>query len=407
MYRRSCEQGEVSMSSVYANGRSILHEGDGLTQISGPPDVCKTPTPGGPVPIPYPNVAMDSDLAQGAKNVKIEGNPVAHEGSNLSTSTGDEAGAAGGGLMSSKTKGKLTFGTSSLDVKVEGKGVARFMEVTQHNGNTFNTVMAATGAAGVTYGDDPIDQKDCLICKEPKSKHELEPDDDILEKAKDLREALQAKGSPFAEAFVRGENSPTPDRPLKPGVMIGVLSCQCSAVKQYAGLAGTKYEDGNYAKAAAAFIDAAGKLGLTPVVTPPAPPPRSGISAPSNKGEPFGTISSEQWAATIERRNEINKKHRGNAPLTCAAPKMIQQCLAEGHKPGRMVEVWVAMEEGSTVTVTRVLGVVLDSTTDPPSTKTDWLHGLELGDGAAIPSCTTCQVICSEMVCNTGQPPCP
>jgi hypothetical protein len=92
--------------------------------------VCKTPSPGGPVPIPYPNVAMDGDLAKGAKN-----NPVALASSNLSTSTGDEAGTAGGGIISSKTKGKLTFGSSSLDVIVEGKGVVRFMDVTQHNGN--------------------------------------------------------------------------------------------------------------------------------------------------------------------------------------------------------------------------------------------------------------------------------
>ncbi|MCX4241807.1 DUF4150 domain-containing protein [Paraliomyxa miuraensis] len=148
------------MSSVYANGRTILHKGDGLTQTSGPPDVCKTPSPGGPVPIPYPNVAMDSDLAKGAKKVKIENNPVALASSNLSTSTGDEAGTAGGGIISSKTKGKLTFGSSSLDMIVEGKGVARFMDVTQHNDNTFNTVLAATGAAGVAYGDDPIDQEE-------------------------------------------------------------------------------------------------------------------------------------------------------------------------------------------------------------------------------------------------------
>ena len=128
------------MSSVYANGRSILHKGDGLTQTSGPPDVCKTPSPGGPLPIPYPNIAMDSDLANGSKSVEIEGNPVVLASSNLSTSTGDEPGTAGGGLISSKTKGKLTFGSSSLDVTFEGKGVVRFMDVTQHNGNMFNTV---------------------------------------------------------------------------------------------------------------------------------------------------------------------------------------------------------------------------------------------------------------------------
>jgi Domain of unknown function (DUF4150) len=407
MYRRGSEHREASMSSVYANGRSILHKGDGLTQTSGPPDVCKTPSPGGPVPIPYPNIAMDSDLAKGAKKVKIEGNPVAHEGSNLSTSTGDEAGTAGGGLISSKTKGKLTFGTSSMDVKVEGNGVARFMEVTQHNGNTFNTVLAATGAAGVEYGNDPIDQEECQICGEAKSKHKLSPTDDVLDKADKLRKALQAKGGAFAKAFVRGGNAPNPNRPLKPGVMIGVLSCQCDAVKQYAGLAGTRYDDGNYAAAGAAFIAEAGKLGLIPVVNPPAPPPLSGFHPPAGAGAGFGAITAAEHAAALKRRADLPKTLTGNAPLTCAAPKMIQKCLDNGHKPGTMVEIWVTFENASTVTISRVLAVVQDSSVDPPKIKTEWLDSQTFGDGDAVPSCTTCQVITTEMVCRTGKPPCP
>jgi Domain of unknown function (DUF4150) len=393
--------------SVHANGRTILHKGDGLTQTSGPPDVCKTPSPGGPVPIPYPNVAMDSDLADGAKKVKIEGNPVALASSNLKTSTGDEAGTAGGGLISSKTKGKLTFGSSSPDVIVEGKGVARFLDVTQHNGNTFNTVLVAAGAAGVAYGDDPVDQEECAICGEAKSKHKLDPKDDVLEKADKLRKALQSKGGAFAKAFVRGGNSPDPNRPLKPGVMIGVLSCQCDAVKQYAGLAGTGYTSGNYLAGGNAFIAEAGKLGLIPVINPPAPPPLSGFHPPGGGEGGFGAITESQWAATLERQKKITEKYRGNAPLTCAAPKMIQKCLDDGHKPGTMVEIWVTLEGASTVSVSRVLAVVADTSTNPPGTKTEWLEKQSFGDGDSVPSCTTCQVICTEMVCNTGKPPCP
>ena len=51
------------MATVFANGRSIVHKGDGQTNVGAIPDVCKTPSPGGPVPIPYVNTAMNSNLA--------------------------------------------------------------------------------------------------------------------------------------------------------------------------------------------------------------------------------------------------------------------------------------------------------------------------------------------------------
>lgn len=126
------------MTDVYANDDTIVHAGDGAQFIAMAPDVCKTPSPGGPVPIPYPNIAMTSDLAEGSKRVSVDGNPAALENSNLSTSTGDEAGTAGGGIMSSKTKGKLTWLLYSMDVKFEGKGVVRFLDSNMHNGNAGN-----------------------------------------------------------------------------------------------------------------------------------------------------------------------------------------------------------------------------------------------------------------------------
>jgi hypothetical protein len=127
------------MTDVYANDDTIVHAGDGAQFIAMAPDVCKTPSPGGPVPIPYPNIAMSSDLAEGSKRVSVDGNPAALESSNLSTSSGDEAGTAGGGIMSSKTKGKLTWLLYSMDVKFEGKGVVRFLDSNMHNGNASNT----------------------------------------------------------------------------------------------------------------------------------------------------------------------------------------------------------------------------------------------------------------------------
>src|SRR4029077_13662223 len=96
--------------------------GDGQCMIF--PDTCKTPAPPAPpVPIPYPNVAMSSDTSQGSKDVKIDGNPIMLQGSNFATSTGDEAGSAGGGVVSSQIKGKAEFINYSFDVTIEGKPV--------------------------------------------------------------------------------------------------------------------------------------------------------------------------------------------------------------------------------------------------------------------------------------------
>lgn len=143
------------MSSVFANSRSIVHKGDGGVQTCPAPDPCKTPTPGGPVPIPYINIAQNGALADGSTSVKIEGNSIALRGSNLSVSSGDEGGTAGGGLISSKIKGKLTWAAASTDVKVEDQCVVRFLEVCLHNGNKSNSgSQPMRGETGLTYGGE-------------------------------------------------------------------------------------------------------------------------------------------------------------------------------------------------------------------------------------------------------------
>jgi hypothetical protein len=118
--------------TVGVNDMSVVHSSSsGIT--SAFPDVCKTPSPGGPIPIPYPNVAKSGDTAKGTKQVKCDGNPICTKDSNFSTSTGDEPGTAGGGVVSNKTKGKAEFVNFSFDVKAEGKNVARAMDTMLHN----------------------------------------------------------------------------------------------------------------------------------------------------------------------------------------------------------------------------------------------------------------------------------
>ena len=117
--------------TVGVNSLSVVHQASGGVTLAFP-DVCKTPTPAGPVPIPYPNVALSADTAQPSKQVKCDGNPICLQDSNFSVSTGDEAGSAGG-VESGTIKGKAEFVLYSFDVKVEGKNVCRALDTMLHN----------------------------------------------------------------------------------------------------------------------------------------------------------------------------------------------------------------------------------------------------------------------------------
>ena len=55
------------------------------------PDVCKTPSPSGTVPIPYPNTGQMSDANPVTTTVKAGGNWIIIENSEIGTTVGDEA----------------------------------------------------------------------------------------------------------------------------------------------------------------------------------------------------------------------------------------------------------------------------------------------------------------------------
>src|SRR5512141_1633545 len=102
------------MPCTVHNIQGFAHKGSGgMSAVF--PDVCKTPTPGGPVPIPYPNVGKSSDTSQGPESVVVDGNMPMVKGAQYSVSTGDEAGTAGGGVVSSSTKGPCEFMMYSFD----------------------------------------------------------------------------------------------------------------------------------------------------------------------------------------------------------------------------------------------------------------------------------------------------
>jgi Domain of unknown function (DUF4150) len=130
--------------SVKVNGEdnTLCHKGSSGIAKCTAPDVCKTPSPGGPVPVPYPVIiSMSSDLADGTTTVTADdGNSCAIKGSNFSRCSGDEAGTAGG-VKSSTNMKEATWILYSPDVKMDGANACRLTDKMMMNHE--NTVCAA------------------------------------------------------------------------------------------------------------------------------------------------------------------------------------------------------------------------------------------------------------------------
>jgi hypothetical protein len=107
------------------------------------PDVCKTPTPGGPVPIPYPNIAQFANATgvsdESGKELLVGGVHVLLKDSSISNSDGDQAGSIGG-VKSGGIAGecKIVQASGSVVYGPNKKGLARLMDQTQQNGTNAN-----------------------------------------------------------------------------------------------------------------------------------------------------------------------------------------------------------------------------------------------------------------------------
>ncbi|MEZ4446426.1 MAG: DUF4150 domain-containing protein [Polyangiaceae bacterium] len=103
------------------------------------PDTCKTPSPAGPVPVPYPNISQCNQATAStcSQKVKVQGMAPLDKDSEIPTSSGDEAGSAGG-VVSGKIKGETTFVKFSAKVKVEGKNAVYQTCTTAQNGKNAN-----------------------------------------------------------------------------------------------------------------------------------------------------------------------------------------------------------------------------------------------------------------------------
>lgn len=126
--------------TIHVNGtsNSLAHKGCMGIAKSTLPDVCKTPSPGGPIPIPYPIiVSMANSLKKGTKKVKVDGGQsAAIKGSEFSRCSGDEPGTPGG-IKSSTNMKEATWILYSFDVKIEGKNACRLSDkMMMNHGNT-------------------------------------------------------------------------------------------------------------------------------------------------------------------------------------------------------------------------------------------------------------------------------
>ena len=87
------------------------------------PDVCKTPSPAGPIPVPYPNIGSSPPNAAGSpKKVKTANNKeFAQHMENLRVAGDADAGAANGVASAVTLRQKATnFLMASFKVKAEG-----------------------------------------------------------------------------------------------------------------------------------------------------------------------------------------------------------------------------------------------------------------------------------------------
>jgi hypothetical protein len=135
---------------ILVNGLGLTYKSTIGLSTATLPDVCKTPSPGGPVPIPYPNIADQSTLDKGTTTVLANGNMIAIKGSEYSMSSGDEPGTIGG-VTSSTFKKETAWISYSFDVKIDGANACRHTDKKFHNhkntvdlaGNLDPTVAAA------------------------------------------------------------------------------------------------------------------------------------------------------------------------------------------------------------------------------------------------------------------------
>ncbi|UCE56505.1 MAG: DUF4150 domain-containing protein [Desulfobacterales bacterium] len=105
----------------------------------GFPDVCLTPTPAGPVPIPYPNLApgMTANPATACKKIYLSCMPAHNLATTGTISQGDNSGV-NMGVASGMVMGPHRHIMGSFGVIYEGTPATKMTSLTGQNGMSMN-----------------------------------------------------------------------------------------------------------------------------------------------------------------------------------------------------------------------------------------------------------------------------
>ena len=101
-----------------------------------PADVCKTPSPGGPVPVPYPNIGQcaEAKASTCSKKVFIKGMKAFTQKTQIPRTNGDQGGS-NNGVVSNKIMKEVKYTKASQKVYFEGPPAVVFGAAVQHNAN--------------------------------------------------------------------------------------------------------------------------------------------------------------------------------------------------------------------------------------------------------------------------------
>ncbi len=96
------------------------------------PDVCLTPSPAGPVPIPYPSIAMGPMAVPNVPNILFMGTPAHNLGTTIPMTNGDNAGLATG-VASGTVMGPSRHLTGAVSILIKGMPASRMTSMSLQN----------------------------------------------------------------------------------------------------------------------------------------------------------------------------------------------------------------------------------------------------------------------------------